>query len=60
MESDMLRILILLLCFIALSCVAKKKDVDTRPAWTPMPDVDFPDDDDLDDLPEAEDTGIES
>jgi hypothetical protein len=56
----MLRILILLLCFIALSCVAKKKDVDTRPAWTPMPDVDFPDDDDLDDLPEAEDTGIES
>jgi hypothetical protein len=62
MEFEMMRILILLLCFIALSCVANKKDPDARPEWTPPPEVEFPGDDefdDMDDLPEAGDTGEE-
>jgi len=59
----MMRILILLLCFIALSCVANKKDSNARPEWTPPPEIVFPDDDEfdeMDDLPEADDTGEES
>ena len=44
---------------MALSCTPKKKEV-VEPMYT-VPEIEWPEDEDLDDLPEAgeEDTGVE-
>jgi|TARA_E500000331_G_C16962959_1_gene585798 hypothetical protein len=53
--SDIFRLSFIALLLFAIGCVSKKKETNSIDNWLPPVEVDLPDDDEMDDLPEAGD-----